>query len=234
MKNPKVQDTLIGLLKKHKIYSSNILPVPLSEDNTFNLDLSISNFELLNINITDNEVFNKYLAKKKLASKDRIPIGGYDEKRILYSKSDHFGRGKESRDIHLGIDIWVDAGTAISSPLDATVHSYANNTNYRDYGPTIILEHKLEGINFYSLYGHLSLESLDGLRIGRIIKKGEVFASVGTSDINGSWPPHLHLQLIMDIGDNRGDFPGVTSEKERSYYLRICPDPSAILGLTVN
>lgn len=224
-------NNLESLLKSYSKQFSKILPLALSLKNTYHLDLSNSNPDLLTQDITDNDVFNNYLSQRSLKESARIPLGGYNEKRILYSKSNHFGSGKDARDIHLGIDIWVDAGTPVCAPLNSRVHSFANNTNYRDYGPTIILEHRLDGVKFYTLYGHLSKESLADLYAGKKIKSGEVFASIGGSDINGSWPPHLHLQLIKDMAGYEGDFPGVCSSKERVYYLDICPDPSAFLGL---
>lgn len=224
--------SLESVLLRSKSLYSNILPIPLSGDNTFHLDLSTSNRRLIELDIGDNKVFEYYLSQKQKSEGARIPVGGYNEKRVLYRKSNHFGEGTGARDIHLGTDIWIDAGTPVSSPLDSLVHSFANNTNYRDYGPTIILQHILEGLSFYTLYGHLSIESLKGLFPGKIINSGEVFASIGDSKVNGSWPPHLHFQLIKEIGNNNGDYPGVASEEEREYYLNLCPDPDLILNWT--
>ena len=224
-------DKLSELLKKYKSLFGPVLPIVLSDQNTFWLDLGESNTELSDLDIADNEVFNLYLDHLKLKNRGRIPVGGYNEKRVLYSRSDHFGSGSDKRDIHLGIDIWVEAGTPLSAPLDSVVHSYANNINYRDYGPAIILEHQLEGVRFHSLYGHLSPGSLDMVSKGNIIRKGEVFASVGTTDSNGSWPPHLHFQLVHKTDNWKGDYPGVASETELSFYLNNCPDPSPVLGL---
>lgn len=219
------------LLLNHRSTFKNLFSFDLRTDTTFNLDLSFQNDDFSEIDITNNEIFESYLSNKIIIEGDRIPIGGYNERRILYSRSDHFGSGDMARDIHLGMDIWVDAGTQVNAPLDSIVHSFANNTNYRDYGPTIILQHKLEGFTFFTLYGHLSIESLNKLYEGKIIKAGDSFASIGSSEVNGTWPPHLHFQIISDMGKLKGDFPGVTSAKDRAYFLDICPDPGLILGL---
>ncbi len=48
---------------------------------------------------------------------------------------------------------------------------------------------------------------------------------------NGDWPPHLHFQIISEIGEYKGDFPGVSSVENREYFLRICPDPNLILRI---
>ncbi len=219
------------LLLKHRSAFKNLFSFDIRTETTFNLDLSSQNDDFSEIDITNNEIFQSYLSNRIIVEGDRIPIGGYNERRILYSRSDHFGSGDMARDIHLGMDIWVDAGTQVNAPLDSIVHSFANNTNYRDYGPTIILQHKLEDLTFFTLYGHLSIESLNKLYEGKIIKAGDSFASIGSSEVNGTWPPHLHFQIISDMGKLRGDFPGVTSAKDRAYFLDICPDPGLILGL---
>jgi len=79
----------------------------------------------------------------------------------------------------LGIDITAIAGTEIFAPLEGSVHSFQNNSSFGDYGPTIILEHNLDGEIFYTLYGHLSLNSLDELSEGKEIKKGQKIAELG-------------------------------------------------------
>ena len=70
--------------------------------------------------------------------------------------------------MHIGLDLWIKAGTPVLSALDGKVHSFDFNAGFGDYGPTIILEHQLEDQTFYTLYGHLSLDSLDGLKIGKV------------------------------------------------------------------
>ena len=52
---------------------------------------------------------------------------------------------------------------------------------------------------FYTLYGHLSRDSLDGLSPGKPVRRGERIAYIGTHEVNGGWPPHLHLQIIGDM-----------------------------------
>ena len=88
----------------------------------------------------------------------------------------------------------------VFAPLDATVHSVANNATDGDYGPTIILEHEPEpGLRFFTLYGHLARESLAGLVVGRAYAAGERLARLGDASVNGGWPPHLHFQVITDL-----------------------------------
>ena len=85
--------------------------------------------------------------------------------------------------------------------------------------------------NFYTLYGHLSLKDLGNIRSGQFITRGENFAHFGPEEENGNWPPHLHFQIIKNIENYSGDYPGVCSEKKLSFYLENCPDPTSLLNL---
>ncbi len=129
----------------------------------------------------------------------------------------------------MGVDFWAKAGTTVLAPIHGTVHSFQNNAAIGDYGPTIILQHEIQGIRFYSLYGHLSLASLDELHIGKSFRSGDVIGTLGTPDINVNYAPHLHFQLIQDIGEYFGDYPGVCTTKDMEYYKENCPNPLYLL-----
>jgi murein DD-endopeptidase MepM/ murein hydrolase activator NlpD len=115
--------------------------------------------------------------------------------------------------------------------LDGKVHSFKNNNNLGDYGPTIILEHKLNNHVFYTLYGHLALESIESIKVGDLFAKGQQLALLGDSSVNGDYAPHLHFQIIKDIDVNFGDYPGVSSKTKLAYYLENCPDPNLLLKI---
>ncbi len=157
--------------------------------------------------------------------------GGYLEQRDIYDSFDLFESQTSSRrNIHLGIDIWAPLNHEIFLPISGTVHSFKDNTEPGSYGPTIIIKHTINEITFYTLYGHLSKQSLKNLHQGKAIKSGEVLACLGSSKENGGYAPHLHFQVIKEIGDNFGDFPGVCSKHEMEYYKQICPDPSFLIN----
>ncbi|HET9826544.1 MAG TPA: peptidoglycan DD-metalloendopeptidase family protein [Chitinophagaceae bacterium] len=137
----------------------------------------------------------------------------------------------EARRLHLGIDIWGRPYTSVMSPLDGVVHSFAFNDDFGDYGATIILSHNIDGVPFHTLYGHLSFNSIKNLREGESVRRGDVIGEFGIPMENGQWPPHLHFQLVDDIGEWRGDYPGVCKYSERDAYLENCPDPDLILGM---
>jgi len=111
------------------------------------------------------------------------------------------------------------------------VHSFADNALSGDYGPTIVLEHRLGKLHFFTLYGHLSQDSLTRRSVGEDIAGGSVFAYTGSPPINGDWPPHLHFQIIKDMGSYYGDFPGVASVSQRHLWCGLCPDPQYLLML---
>jgi hypothetical protein len=95
----------------------------------------------------------------------------------------------------------------------------------------IILSHQLEGTTFYTLFGHLSLNDITRLHEGCYISRGQEFSHFGNEIENGHWPPHLHFQLIREIGVYEGDYPGVCKYSERQNFLSNSPDPDIVLGL---
>ncbi len=197
------------------------------------MDLSTSNRELDDVDLADPFACQDYVNKVLKRNSARVAYGGYLERRNLYRGNAEFESGAEPRDVHLGVDFWTEAGTRVMVPLDGVVHSFRNNAVKGDYGPTIILNHKVGGHGFHTLYGHLSLESLTGLYPGKYIEKGEVLGALGTPDINVNYAPHLHFQVILDLEGKQGDYPGVCRASEVEYYKDNCPDPFLFLKVPV-
>lgn len=199
------------------------------------IDLSIKN-ELLNkVNVASSSSLEDFLIAHIKTNKGDVAFGGYNEIRNLYQRSTHFNQldAESERNIHLGIDLWAPVKTVIYAPLNGTIHSFKNNANYGDYGPTIILKHNINPYTFYTLYGHLSLDSLTKLKVGQKVLEGDPIAILGDASINGDYPPHLHFQIIKDIQNYKGDYPGVCSKKDLNFYLNNCPDPNTLLKLEV-
>jgi murein DD-endopeptidase MepM/ murein hydrolase activator NlpD len=196
------------------------------------LDLSVSNSDLQNFKLetaNDYEVFiQNYLDKNKA----KIAYGGYIETRNLYKRSSVFKNATtDERNIHIGLDLWINEPAPIYAVLDGKIHSFQNNTALGDYGPTIILEHQINDFKFHTLYGHLSESSLIGKKVGDVIQKGTQIATLGLPPINGDYAPHLHFQIIIDMEDKFGDYPGVCNEKMLSFYKENCPDPNWLLKI---
>jgi peptidoglycan LD-endopeptidase LytH len=220
---------LIEKLKEHRF--ENVVPFDLNDPHVFLFDFSESNREIKDLDFSNLQKFIDYTFGKLKENNTPVGVGGYAEKRVFYSTSHVFKTPGGYRSIHLGIDITAVAGTEVFAPLDGKVHSYKNNSSFGDYGPTIILEHYLEGEKFYTLYGHLSLNSLEGLSEGKAVKKGQKIAEFGDPAVNVGWPPHLHFQIIGNMLDKKGDFPGVCLPSEKGFYLSHCPDPNLILKI---
>jgi murein DD-endopeptidase MepM/ murein hydrolase activator NlpD len=242
--------SLTAILDRHRADYHPVVPFDTTRDRLFSFDFTEHNTSLSSDEIASTERFACWINRTLEAHQARYGIGGYGEHRTLYGRSAHFDQpvgavraGSESpravvaepeaepRRLHLGVDIWGPAGTKVMAPLDGIVHSFAFNNNDSDYGATIILTHNLDGVGFHTLYGHVSLNSLKNLYEGQPVSKGDVIAEFGMRFENGNWPPHLHFQVIADMADWKGDYPGVCRFSERVQWLSACPDPNIILKM---
>ncbi len=211
---------------------SPLLGELLTPENTLSLDFSEANEALAAVDLSDTASFNAFVFGKLQQAGKKYGIGGYLEKRAIYRRSEVFATAAaDFRNIHLGVDIWAAAGSPVFAPLDGKVHSFQDNRGFGNYGPTLILSHELAGKTLYSLYGHLSRVNLAQFELGREVAAGEQLCEIGPFPENGDWPPHLHFQLIWDLGELWGDYPGVAAEKDLDYYRQNCPDPAPLLGL---
>lgn len=230
---------VVDWLKKH---AGQIKPVIEPDVKTMPpviFDLSIGSLEMGSPQEwSDPESFTRMLFARLWAAQVPVGIGRYNEARAIYTGEQYraaSNNGPQWRTIHLGLDLFMNAGSEIYAPLDGIVHSFRNNNVPLDYGPTIILQHTVEHdgnpLTFFTLYGHLSLDSLDGLYEGKPVAAGSVLARMGDSAVNGGWPPHLHLQIITHLLDREGEFPGVARPDQRAIWLSICPDPNLLTGI---
>ncbi|WP_299780263.1 peptidoglycan DD-metalloendopeptidase family protein [uncultured Formosa sp.] len=197
------------------------------------LDLSPSNLDLKQVDVSSSEKLQEYIKLHLKHHNAKLAYGGYLEVRDIYKRSMYFNSDDRvtERNIHIGIDLWCEVGSSVLAALDGTVHSFKNNTNHGDYGPTIILKHSFSDFDFYTLYGHLSLDSIVGLQVGKTVKHGDKIGELGASNVNGDYPPHLHFQIIKDMQDYVGDYPGVCCQLDLEFYVANCPDPNLLLNL---
>jgi len=224
--------SLASLLTKYAADIKPVVPIDLNGNQVCRLDFTSTNPVFQNKDLRDTTAFNDLVNALLANQKASVGVGGYLENRAIYGRSNHFNAQEEKRSVHLGVDIWMEAFTPVYSPLDARVHSFQDNANFGDYGPTIILEHELEGHTFYTLYGHLTRTSLTPLWIGKSITKGEFITQIGPFPENGDWPPHLHFQVITDLQGRTGDFPGVCTNQQKELFAQICINPNLILQST--
>jgi murein DD-endopeptidase MepM/ murein hydrolase activator NlpD len=196
------------------------------------LDLSVNNENITKQKIESAKDYEQYIQNYLEKSNAKIAYGGYKEQRNLYQRSPVFmSQDHDERNIHIGLDLWINESAPVYATLEGTIHSFQNNDALGDYGPTIILKHQIGHFTFHTLYGHLSLDSLDGKKIGNFVKKGEQIASLGLPPINGDYAPHLHFQIIMDMENKVGDYPGVCNQNRLAFYLENCPDPNLLIKI---
>ncbi len=245
---------LAFILQKYRDQLQAVVPFEPGKDRLTGIDLSTGNEVLQKEVYNDTEGFSTYINQQLKKAEAKYAIGGYLEKRNLYKRSALFETLKQSkktfdriyvaasqadetlpeestqRSIHLGVDIWGPIGTPVFAAIGGTVHSFAFNNQFGDYGATIILQHQLDGLVFHTLYGHLSKADL-AINENQYIALGETIGHFGPPEENGYWPAHLHFQIILDMEMKKGDYPGVCHPDDLPYYKRNCPDPDLILRL---
>ncbi len=220
---------LTAYLKAHPHAIGKVVDFNAGTDHLYHLDLTANNADLAVNIFADTEKLSLLINEKLRGNNCLYGIGGYMEHRTIYARSPLFNTEDEPRRLHLGVDIWGPDGTAVYAPLEGKVHSFKDNNNFGDYGPAIILEHDLDGLKLYTLYGHLSRNSLEGLSVGMLVYQNQKIGNFGKIEENGHWPPHLHFQLMFDMEGNKGDYPGVCRYSEKEKYLKNIPNPQIIL-----
>lgn len=211
------------------IYTFSWVLNPLySKDKYIEIDISSINSSMKDV-LFDPYKMERYIQDFLDKSSKKIAFGGYLEKRNLYEQSQLF-TSEEKRDVHLGVDFWCDSGTSVHAVYDGKIHSVAHNLKRGDYGPTIILEHTISSFKWYSLYGHLSVDSLYH-KVGDVVTTGQPIGFLGDASVNGYYAPHLHFQIILDIQNYKGDYPGVCSEATLNYYKNNSPNPLNLFPL---
>jgi 4-aminobutyrate aminotransferase-like enzyme/Ser/Thr protein kinase RdoA (MazF antagonist) len=211
------------------------LPVRPSARPPVRFDLSIGSPEVGTLDqVRDQVRLDGVLTDRLREAGASVGIGHYDEARAFYTDDRFRIEGNEGpvwRTVHIGVDLWVPAGTPVVAPLAGTVHALRNNAGAGDYGPTIILRHDADGVPFFTLYGHLARGSLSRLTVGQAVAAGDLIAETGEMEENGGWSPHLHFQVITDLLGRDGEFPGVARADQRAVWLSLSPDPNLVLGL---
>lgn len=117
------------------------------------LDLSVTNTDLAEQSLTTAQDYEHYIQRYLDKHQAQIAFGGYNETRNLYQRSAVFkNENTNERNIHIGLDLWINEAAPIYAALEGKIHSFQNNEALGDYGPTIILEHEMEGCKFHTLY----------------------------------------------------------------------------------
>ncbi len=225
------EDTFKNWALKHHFKLSELFPT-VNKSELYNLDLSVSSTWIGHeSDFNDLDFFQYKINKLQSENSKKIIAGGYLEPRPIYTSEtyDKIGNfGRESRTIHLGIDFWLPEQTPVHSLIDGQIVIATNDAGYKGYGGLIALKHHVNGLEFYSLYGHLSVDSITKVNIGATIKKNQEIGKLGNTSENGNWAPHLHFQIILSLLDYKNDFPGVAYHNQIDIWKSICPDPNLL------
>ncbi len=102
---------------------------------------------------------------------------------------------KESRTLHMGVDIFSKDLETVYAPCDGEIIRAAYEEQDHGYGHYVIF--KPNEADFYFFFGHLS-KDLPALAA---VKAGQPIASLGDyhEQENGGWTRHLHLQICKDL-----------------------------------
>ena len=103
---------------------------------------------------------------------------------------------------HEGIDIRPLHRDANGDPLDqvrAVADGKVVHTNlvpgYSNYGKYVVVEHRWDGSNYYSLYGHLNSITVHP---GDTVKRGQAIATMGYTGVGiNRERAHVHLELDL-------------------------------------
>ncbi len=186
----------------------------------------------------DPRVFDMAALEAHVAQATRsstAAIGRYAEPRLIYTESAFVRQtptGRVRRTVHLGLDVFVPAGSSVHAPLDGIVVDVAIRGDALDYGGVVALEHRTgTGVAFYTLYGHLAHEVTGRVTPGQAVAAGDVIGLIGSPAENGAWPSHLHLQLALTSFGRGVDWPGVADPDDLDDWLECYPNPAMLLGL---
>jgi 4-aminobutyrate aminotransferase-like enzyme/Ser/Thr protein kinase RdoA (MazF antagonist) len=197
------------------------------------IDLSAGSADAAAFAGLDGSALDRCVEEMIAARGGDFGVGRYGENRAIY-KGDAFGTvdPQVRRTVHLGIDIFAPAGEPVHAPLPGTVAFLHDDAVAFGFGPTVLLEHQTgDGTIFWTLYGHLSRQSLANLKAGQPIARGEAFAAFGAREENGQWPPHLHFQIVTDHLGLEARMHGVGVGAHWQVWRDVAPDPNVILGI---
>ncbi len=163
-----------------------------------------------------------------------VLVGGFLEKRSDLLADTYLA--DEQKFIHLGVDVWVPAGTEVAVVERARVIRIDCDTPEKHgWGTTVAVD--LTRLGIVLLYGHLAKEV--HCRPGDILEAGQIFATIGDHAENGGWYPHLHAQAMLwktfqqyTIGPfTWKDLDGYGKEEDLDIIRAGYRDPTPYLGL---
>lgn len=133
--------------------------------------------------------------------------------------------------LHLGVDLNVPAGTPVASNL--TMRCFRVESDHPEphgWGTRVIM---VLGDGTYLVYAHVQDVRC---KPGDFVYGGDVFAEVGTPEINGGWFAHLHVQAVttpsLEVGlRTLAEMDGYGSIADLRVLTRLHPDPLRFIAI---
>lgn len=164
-------------------------------------DFSSKNPKTLEYDANDFAAFDRMIFDELEQSTRQWGIGRYLEERKNVLR--HYPNIiEQKRFYHLGLDIIVPFDTPMYSPLNAEVFKVGKETQTGNYGGYIMLKHEINGVTFYSFYGHL--KTPHSVKVGDELKAGQAFTHIGKESDSGGWFCHTHLQILTQRAVDEG------------------------------
>ena len=128
--------------------------------------------------------------------------------------------------IHEGLDIRClqrdkrgEPTDPVMATADGTVVYFNTRPSLSNFGNYVVLRHVIDGMEIYSLYGHLR-QVRPGLQIGQTVKAGEVIGTMGrtsnTAERISPWRAHVHYQLNLLVNDRFAAWFKTASPRQRN------------------
>lgn len=211
----------------YTILYNEVAPFPILE-NQYHWEPYIFDFiepYYLDMPVRDTEYMNTHNMTLLRESGKSWWIGWYLDDRSYKLKGTHIYN--EGRVFHLGIDIMTQGIASIYNPLVGKVYE----VNYEDwhwgYWGYVIMEYSFSDRKFFALFGHMDYKSLPWK--GSIIQAGEKLWTLGTSEQNWNWVPHLHLQVFTGVDFEKWKLKGYCALEDMKSMQYICPHPWFLL-----
>jgi 4-aminobutyrate aminotransferase-like enzyme len=135
-------------------------------------------------------------------------IGRWGEGRLVHARPE---RWDPPASVHLGADLFVAAGTAVSAPGAASV--------IRAGARDVVLDCDGVGIRLAGI--------VPSVHEGETVAPGATVGAVAEPQPDDPLPAHLHVQALVDAAL---DAPGLAPPSHADGWLALCPDPSPLLG----
>ncbi|GHH69313.1 4-aminobutyrate aminotransferase [Streptosporangium violaceochromogenes] len=133
------------------------------------------------------------------------------------------GHDTARQTVHLGRDLFAEAGSTVRCPLAGVVHSVLARSPAHGAGGVVVVEHRTAGrVPFWTLYGHVDP--------GPVAPGDELSPGDTLGTVAGTGRSFLHLQTMTHLVGLGAGFPGAVPAAEADVWTNISPDPVRLLG----